>query len=99
MGSKGGGAEAKLPAWDFPAKPTNKPVRSNTSFLCSFPLHHSQSVSFLSDVPCLICFFSVFQTLLKHCVSIDVIKISVLLFSVRSTNITDLFLSPPLWNS
>lgn len=99
--------KAKLTCWSacmlVSYKSTNKSLTWKQlfflffHFLFSFP-HSSQSVSFLLDVPCLICFFSVFQTLLKHCVSIDVVKCS-LLFFVFILQTSLIFFFPPLWNS
>lgn len=62
-----------------------------------FLSHIFQSVSFLLDVPCLICFFSVFQTLLKHCVSTDVVKCSLLFFIfILQTSLISFFPPSPL---
>lgn len=97
--------KAKLTCWSacmlVSYKSTNKSLTwkqlffSFFHFLFSFP-HSSQSVSFLLDVPCLICFFSVFQTLLKHCVSIDVVKCSLLFFVFILQTSLIFFFPPPL---
>lgn len=55
------------------------------------------SICFLLDVPCLIFFFSVFQTLLKHCVSTDVVKCSLLFFIfILQTSLISFFPPSPL---
>lgn len=90
-------AAGLLPACWFPAKPTNKALSWKGFFFFFFPSHF-QSVSFLLDVLCLICFFSVFQTFLKHYTSVDVVKCFVLFFIfILQTSL--IFFFSPLWNS